>query len=148
MTSEVIVENTSLVVRPDVEGTVKALEEFNKLKTNVLSKDDVINISNKTYIKRSGWRKIALAFNISTEIMSIERDLESSMKIAHVKARATAPNGRISEEIASCDSLEFDTRVKFTIHNMETKAATRAINRAISNLVGGGEVSAEEIEQG
>jgi hypothetical protein len=31
-------------------------------------------------------------------------------------------------------------------HNVESKAQTRSYNRAILDLVGGGEVSAEEIE--
>ena len=136
------------VVSPDVEGTAQALGKFLELKERILKPDDMVIISSKKYIKRSGWRKIALAFNVTTEIVSVERDYSSDFKVCHVKARAIAPNGRISEEIASCDSLEFTGNIKFSIHNMETKAATRAINRAISNLVGGGEVSAEEIQQG
>ena len=146
MTTDIV--QTSGVVSPDVEGTVSALEKFLKLKEEVLQENDTVMISGKKYIKRSGWRKIALAFNVSTEIISVERDYGSDLKICHVKARAIAPNGRVSEEIASCDSTEFQGNIKFSVHNLETKAATRAINRAISNLVGGGEVSAEEIEQG
>ena len=146
MTTDIV--QTSGVVSPDVEGTVNALKKFLELKEEVLQENDTVMISSKKYIKRSGWRKIALAFNVSTEIISVERDYGSDLKICHVKARAIAPNGRVSEEIASCDSTEFTGNIKFTIHNVETKAATRAINRAISNLVGGGEVSAEEIEQG
>ena len=146
MTTDII--QTSGVVSPDVEGTVSALKKFLELKEEVLQENDTVMISGKKYIKRSGWRKIALAFNVSTEIISVERDYGSDLKICHVKARAIAPNGRISEEIASCDSTEFQGNIKFSVHNLETKAATRAINRAISNLVGGGEVSAEEIEQG
>ena len=146
MTTDIV--QTSGVVSPDVEGTVNALKKFLELKEEVLQENDTVMISSKKYIKRSGWRKIALAFNVSTEIISVERDYGSDLKICHVKARAIAPNGRVSEEIASCDSAEFQGNIKFTIHNVETKAATRAINRAISNLVGGGEVSAEEIEQG
>jgi hypothetical protein len=34
-----------------------------------------------------------------------------------------------------------------SIHNVRTTAETRAWNRAVSNLVGGGEVSAEEVDQ-
>ena len=146
MTTET--EQISVVVSPDVQGTVNALQKFLDLKERVLQSDDTVMISGKKYIKRSGWRKIALAFNVSTEIISVERDYGSDFKVCHVKARATAPNGRISDEIASCDSTEFQGNIKFSVHNLETKAATRAINRAISNLVGGGEVSAEEIEQG
>ena len=146
MTTDIV--QTSGVVSPDVEGTVSALKKFLELKEEVLQENDTVMISGKKYIKRSGWRKIALAFNVSTEIISVERDYGSDLKMCHIKARATAPNGRISEEIASCDSTEFQGNIKFSVHNLETKAATRAINRAISNLVGGGEVSAEEIEQG
>ena len=146
MTTDIV--QTSGVVSPDVEGTVSALKKFLELKEEVLQENDTVMISSKKYIKRSGWRKIALAFNVSTEIISVERDYGSDLKICHVKARAIAPNGRVSEEIASCDSTEFTGNIKFSVHNLETKSATRAINRAISNLVGGGEVSAEEIEQG
>ena len=146
MTTDIV--QTSGVVSPDVEGTISALKKFLELKEEVLQENDTVMISSKKYIKRSGWRKIALAFNVSTEIISVERDYGSDLKICHVKARAIAPNGRVSEEIASCDSTEFQGNIKFSVHNLETKAATRAINRAISNLVGGGEVSAEEIEQG
>lgn len=35
--------------------------------------------------------------------------------------------------------------LKETLHNVETKAATRAINKAISDLVAEGEVFGEEI---
>lgn len=34
-----------------------------------------------------------------------------------------------------------------SIHNIRSTAETRAFNRAVSNLVGGGEVSAEEVDQ-
>jgi len=106
-------------------------------------------IEGKKYIKRSGWRKIALAFNVTTEIVKIEREKIDDVYIVRVIARAIAPNGRISEEVGICDSTEFQKgRLKFSYHNIETKATTRAINRSISNLVGGGELSAEEIIEG
>lgn len=35
--------------------------------------------------------------------------------------------------------------LKEKLHNVETKATTRAINKVISNLVGGGEVFGKEI---
>ncbi|MEM0050486.1 MAG: hypothetical protein QXW39_08165 [Candidatus Bathyarchaeia archaeon] len=141
-------KNQSLVVRPDVEGTVEALNAFQKLKTSVLDRNDTVDIGGKAYIKRSGWRKIALAFNISTEVVSIEREKIGETYIVRVKARALAPNGRPSEEVGVCDSSEFTGGLKPTYHNIESKATTRAINRAISNLVGGGEVSAEEVTMG
>jgi hypothetical protein len=140
---------TSVIPRPNVEGTVEAMNEFQKLKQKVLNANDTVTISGKQYIKRSGWRKIAMAFNISTEIVKIEREKIDDTYVVRVIARAKNIGGRVSEEAAVCDSTEFERgNLQGTLHNIETKAVTRAINRAISNLVGGGEVSAEEIVKG
>jgi hypothetical protein len=139
-------ENSITLVYPNVVEAVSTMRAFQELKSKLLDENDVVEIEGKKYIKRSGWRKIALAFNISTEIVEVSREEKDGKYIVRVKARAIAPNGRVSEEIGVCDSSEFESgRLKASIHNIETKAATRALNRAISNLVGGGEVSAEEI---
>jgi len=139
-------ENSITLVYPNVVEAVSTMRAFQELKSKLLDENDLVVIEGKKYIKRSGWRKIALAFNISTEIVEVSREEKDGKYIVRVKARAIAPNGRVSEEIGVCDSSEFENgRLKASIHNIETKAATRALNRAISNLVGGGEVSAEEI---
>jgi len=136
------------VVLPNVEQAKRAMAQFEQIKKEILSENDTINIQGKKYIKRSGWRKIALAFNISTEIIKIERENIDGKYVVRVTARATAPNHRVSEEVGICDSSEFTGNLKGTYHNIESKAVTRAINRAISNLVGGGEITAEEIIEG
>jgi hypothetical protein len=126
------------------------MRQFQALKRDLLSEEDTVMISGKKHVKRSGWRKISLASNISTVIVDAQHEkAEDGTYTVRVKARATAPNGRFAEEIAVCDSSEFEKgRLEGTLHNIETKAATRAINRAVSDLVGGGEISAEEIEGG
>jgi len=140
---------TSVIPRPNVEGTVEAMHEFQRLKREVLDANDVVMIQGKQYIKRSGWEKIAMAFGISKEIVSIKREQLGDVWIVEVVARARTPLGRVSEDVAVCDSTEFQTgNLKGTLHNIESKAATRAKDRAISGLVGGGEVTAEEILQG
>jgi hypothetical protein len=133
---------------PNVEKAVASMRLFQRLKSDLLDDEDVVMIGKKKYIKRSGWRKIALSFGISTKIVSVEKEtLEKGDIRISVKAEAIAPNGRVCEEIASCSSSEVTkSNMDPTLHNIETKAATRAINRAISDLVGGGEVSAEEIQ--
>ncbi|MGC8584866.1 MAG: hypothetical protein ACP5L4_01925 [Thermoplasmata archaeon] len=136
------------IVSPNVEKTIEVMRLFQEIKEKVLDDNDIVIISNKKYIKRSGWRKIALAFNITTEIREIQREKMDDKYIVRVIARAVAPNGRISEEVGISDSSEFTGNLKATMHNIESKAVTRAINRAISNLVGGGELSAEEIIEG
>jgi len=133
------------VVLPDVERAARAMKLFEELKRKILTPSDMVRIGDNLYVKRSGWRKIALAFNVRTEILSVERKREDGVLTVWVTARATAPNGRSSDQVAVCDSTEFSGNLKPTQHNIETKAATRAVNRAVSDLVGGGEVSAEEM---
>ena len=57
--------------------------------------------------------------------------------------RATAPNGVYADGDGHCDIWEKGYANSY--HNAKSTAHTRAKNRAISDLVGGGEVSAEEI---
>ncbi|MEM0246017.1 MAG: hypothetical protein QW649_04975, partial [Thermoplasmata archaeon] len=54
------------IVSPNVEKSIQVMKQFQKLKEQILDNNDTLIISGKKYIKRSGWRKIALAFNIST----------------------------------------------------------------------------------
>ena len=133
------------LVSADVNGAKQAMAMWQKLKSDVLSNEDVLMIQGKSFIKRSGYRKIALAFNLSTEVLKTFPICENGRIIGYtVEARATAPNGRYATDTASCemDELQGDR----THHNCLTRATTRSISRAISDLVGGGEVSAEEME--
>lgn len=138
----------ALVVAPEVEKAAEVMQKFQQLKTNVLDRNDTLSIQGNSYIKRSGWRKIALAFNVRTEILETKIFEKEGVLIAEVKARAIAPNGRFADEIASCDSTEFTAKIQATRHNILTKATTRSINRCLSDLCGGGEVSAEERTKG
>jgi hypothetical protein len=125
---------------------VKSWEAYQDLKNKVKTKDDIQLIQGKEFLKKSYWRKIARFFNLSVEIVEERTEtLEGGRIIYHFKARATAPNGAFSEGVGSCDNME-KGRVN-SIHNTRTTAETRSWNRSVSNLVGGGEVSAEEVDQ-
>ena len=140
-------EHAIMIVKPDVQGAVDAMAAFQDIKSKILVADDKVDVQGKTYIKRSGFRKIALAFGISTEILSVEREMRNNgVYIVFVRARASSSNGRYADGSAVCDSTEFSGNMKPTMHNIETKSTTRAINRAIAELVGGGAISAEEMD--
>lgn len=130
-----------------IDDIAKQVELFQQLKTKLLGANDYQAIQNKKYIKKSGWRKIALGFNLSDEIIKEERkEYEEDGKkhfVWEVMAKAIAPNGRFSTATASCSSDE--RNFNKTEHDVRATAGTRAKNRAISDLVGGGEVSAEEM---
>jgi hypothetical protein len=130
---------------------VAAWEQFQEMKRDVLTLDDYHQIQGKAFIKKSGWRKIAAAFGISDEVIREERregvpdkPALSPYFVWEVTARAIAPNGRYAEAVGSCASSE--RRFAHVEHDVRATAHTRAKNRAVSDLVGGGEVSAEEMD--
>lgn len=145
MTNEIMETETdrTAVIRPDVDGAGETMRLFQQLKRRVLDPEDTVKIQGKDYIKRSGWRKIALAFRVSTEIL--EERFDEPTSTWHVKARAYV-GSRHADEVGSCDMTGDLHGISSSAHNARAKAATRAINRAISDLVGGGELSAEEME--
>ena len=112
--------------------------------------------------KKSAWRKLAKAFNISDEKICdrIIRDENHQIISAYFEVKAILPNGRYSIGVGDCSIFDkvnhndvempsnFELRKRFTNaeHDVIATAHTRAKSRAISDLIGAGEVSAEEVE--
>jgi len=119
------------------------LKRFREVKES-LEEDDYITLDNRKYIKRSGWRKVAEAFSLSIEVKSFSINGDNDTITAVVTARASLPDGRFSDNIGICDSSELKT-IRDTKQNIAATALTRAVNRCISDLIGNGELSAEEI---
>ena len=141
------------VVPLDVERLVAMVDAFDKFKSKVLKETDfwLDKKENKKRVKKSGWLKYALACNVSLEKVE-EREVDKEMPpgsgdwvtIYHFDYRAVAQSGRYAEGSGSASTSERSTSDKM-IHDTRSLAQTRAMNRAISNLIGGGEVSAEEV---
>ncbi|MGC8699353.1 MAG: hypothetical protein ACP5RE_04175, partial [Candidatus Acidifodinimicrobium sp.] len=124
-------------------SNISSLKRFREVKES-LDEDDYITIGDKKYIKRSGWRKMASAFSLSIEIKSFDMNRDNDTVTAVVQARASLPDGRFSDNIGICDSSEL-IKIRNTAQNIAATALTRAVNRCISDLIGNGELSAEEI---
>lgn len=140
------------IVMPAVtpKEAADAWAQYQSLKSSIATADDVQHIQGKEFYKKSYWRKVATFFNLSVEIVREDKETQGDPVIPtnvtyHFTCRATAPNGRFAEGTGSCDLMEKGR--KNTIHNARTTAETRAFNRAVANLVGGGEVSAEEVDE-
>lgn len=142
---EVVVNNANPIVMPVVspEEAVEAWKKYEALKSKIVTDKDVQKIQGKDYLKKSYWRKIATFFNLSCECMEEHRAADNDFFTYVVTYKATAPNGRFSYGDGACSSTE--KGLTKTEHNTRSIAHTRAYNRAVSNLVGGGEVSAEEM---
>lgn len=128
-----------------VENIIDAYREYNRLKDNLLIEGDYQVIKNKKCIKKSGFRKLATAFGISTEIVRENRINFEKYFVYEITVRATSPNGRFSEACASCASNEKE--FSHLENDVRATAQTRGTNRAIADLIGSWEVSAEELNQ-
>lgn len=138
----------------DAEQVVAGMEAYQRLLPRLLVESDYQQTRDGKFVKKIGWRKIARAFNLSLEIVQtiVERDAEGQPVRAHTIARAIGPNGSFQDADGYCAAEEprfaqQGGRQKLE-NDLRATATTRAKNRAISDLVGMGEVSAEEVDVG
>ncbi|KKM82636.1 hypothetical protein LCGC14_1317480, partial [marine sediment metagenome] len=156
------------IVRPAVSPKQAAAlwQEYQELTKVLLDKSDYQDIGGNQFKKKSAWRKYARFFNISDEILekNITRDEFGRVIEAEFIVKAFAPNGRSAIGWGSCNISEqehqldkvvrghisckapCDGRAHFTKpdNTIPATAHTRAKNRAISDIIGAGEISAEE----
>lgn len=129
-----------------LDSVVESFREYTKACEALLNKDDYQGIGNRQFKKKSGWRKIATAFGVSTRIVSSKVEYDEDGRIHHAEfvVEAFAPNGRTAQAWAGASRVDRDYS-----HDQDVAATaqTRATNRAIADLIGCGEVSAEEMLQ-
>lgn len=144
---------------PDVDTAIEQWDAYQKLCKGLLNETDYQEIIVKekdedgNYVKvkrhfkkKSAWQKLSRAFNVDTEIVDreLERTKMGRVREAYYCVRATLPNGRSVESDALCSRSERG-KDKVSDHTIMSTAKTRATNRAIAELIGAGEVSAEEM---
>ena len=119
-------------------------QNYRELKAKLLDPvEDFCEVQGKRYPKKSAYRKLALAFGISVEIITERRlELANGVVAYEVTAKAISPNGRNMTALGSCHSNE----KKFgKPSDVRAIANTRSCNRAISDLLADLGTSAEEI---
>lgn len=182
MTAEIVPVEESHIVHPAVtaDEARRWMERYQELCRALLDANDTVEIRQgntvRQFKKKSAWRKLALAFHVSDEVIDhhIERDERGRPIYAAFTVRATAqtargprtavgyheahaterccpaargepcPNAR-REGHACCPNGCDGTRHWAHPGDLPALAHTRAKNRAIADLIGAGEVSAEEI---
>ena len=108
--------------------------------------------SPKLFRKKGYWRAIAQGFELNVERLE-ERRIKVGEEFGYLCVyRATEPRtGRFADGDGACFASEKADRrgnIGGTEHNVRGHANTRGFNRAVSNLVAFGEVSADELENG
>lgn len=145
------VEEKKGIVR--VAGDVaEAWEEYQKLQAKLdhTMKDSTMMIRGKLFRKKSYWRAIATAFNLNVYLIQenqVKNPTDENDWGWVVTYAAQAGNGRYAVGDGACFASEKTGPGQATVHNVRGHAHTRGYNRAVSNLVGFGEVSAEEMQQ-
>lgn len=129
----------------NVDQAIEDWKAYQKVTAMILDESDYVDIKGNQYKKKSAWRKYSRAFNISTEILEKEilKNDKGSVTEATFVVRATLPSGRYCDGWGNCSRREGNKA--HPNHDIPATAHTRASNRAIADLIGAGEVSAEEI---
>jgi hypothetical protein len=159
-------ERRSEVLHPlDRQQLVASFREYQELCKELLDDSDYQEYTRrekvggvwrdvpKRFKKKSAWRKLAAAFDLDVSVVGgvrIERDFDGKPIRAAAIARAIAPSGRYMEGTGYCsiDESRFEKDRSKAENDLPATAETRAKNRAISDLLGTGEVSAEEASAG
>jgi hypothetical protein len=148
--SEVVVIDPQerAMVRAAPGDVVDAFSEYQKIQQALdnAMPDCLMQIQGRAFRKKSYWRAIATAFNLTVTLNGEERVEHEGDWGYVVVYTAAASNGRSADGDGACFAIE-KGRGQGTVHNVRAHAHTRAYNRAVSNLVGFGEVSAEEMQQ-
>ena len=142
----VVEDNSAAISTVNVEQALEEWNAYQKITELMLDETDYQQIQGRAFKKKSAWRKYARAFNITTEI--IDKDIvktdKGAVKEASFIVRATLPTGRYADGWGNCSRQEGNKA--HPNHDIPATAMTRATNRAIADLIGAGEVTAEEIQ--
>lgn len=131
-----------------IETQQKLAAAYDEACRSLIGPNDVQKEGKREFKKKSAWRKLARHFRISLEVdpddTRFERFPDGSW-LATARALAVAPWGQRFADVGACGSDEQTGRRVITMADAIATAMTRASNRAVSNLIAMGEVSAEEI---
>ena len=132
-----------------VDEAVAAFEDYQQLKGKLGSREDFTRIGSKAHPNKSFVRKVQRYFGISCSLVQDEPLKNEAGDIIGWLCAARAVHsvtGHYQEGDGSCEMSEKNPNQR-TVHNVRAHAVTRAKNRAIMDLVGFGDVTADEIEQ-
>jgi hypothetical protein len=138
---------------------IEGLKQYRELQAALdqAMPDQLIKLGDKMFRRKGYWRAVAVAFGLSVDPVTPEANERSVIGqladggenyVYTVTYRATTPTGRSMAGDGTCAASEKQRgRLEATEHNVRSHAHTRAFNRAVSNLCGFGEVSAEEVDR-
>lgn len=128
---------------------VEAMRLFEEVKRQLLVPDrDTYTVEGTERIRKSGWRKLALAFGVSDEIVRedvVHDTTDPTYLCVHTRVKAWARGGRTVEGTGTASSRE--RKFAHLEHDLHALAHTRAKSRAIADMLGSSDLVAEETEE-
>ncbi len=106
---------------------------------NVLSRNDFVNINGTWEAKRDGLMKILSSLPISYIWEIKEKVLDHNIGYSQIVGVLIVKCGnteRRADGMGICEQKEFTGKMNYTMHNMNARAETRALKRAIETLFG------------
>jgi hypothetical protein len=106
---------------------------------NLLKREDFVKINGTWEAKKDGLLKIlsSLPLSYSWEVKSQNIDFEKGYAMVNgILIFTIGSIQRESEGMGICEMAEFTGNMNYTLHNMNAKAETRAMKRAIDVLFG------------
>lgn len=164
-------DDRTVALPVSVDEALRQWKDYQDLTELLLNDSDYQRIGTTRFKKKSAWRKYARAFNITDRVTfeHIERAEDGFPLWARIRVEARATNGRTAEADHECHIGERCCAQPCPKRNwndhyccpadcngrkhwshpgdLPATALTRAKNRAISDLIGAGEVSAEEMTE-
>lgn len=156
--NEVVLSDSIFTPVMDVKTATQGFKDFQKLKMELLSESDIVEIQGKPHVKKSGWNKLAVFFGVSTKTTRSEKlenpDGSYEWRVT-TEAYKKNKEGIVIysvERSALVSSLEKEKTEGMKnsprkSHDVFASAETRAEGRALAAFFGSGEVSAEEMEE-
>jgi hypothetical protein len=136
------------VLRPVGTNTqiIQAWRDFQALKQVLLVDEDFYTpAGGKPTVRKSGWRKMAVAFGLTDEITEERREYDANEQgqwTWRIKVRVYARGGRSVEGVGACSTRE--RKFAHLEHDTYAMAHTRAKSRAIADMLGASDQVAEE----
>lgn len=166
-------QKTVLPTKAEVDAYI---DMYKHVKNKIVDKSDFQRIQGKEWMKKSGWRKFVKPFNLSVKLVrdpelpnpriyedgvcqdgspNVHAEVRIIVSVTGVKC----PNCMFEVVGQSIEAIGIKTKKEYwsdkymnfgsyNRHNLVATARTRAENIGISDLVGFGEVSAEEVMSG
>ena len=131
----------------DIDKAVALYEKFEYAKRRLAKPEDIQDAGNRKFYKKAFWRKAGTAFFVDYQIVGEPIIQQLGDEIVCTVYAVARWGNRTLTDVGVYSSKEFIGRRKFNYPDLISSAATRAINRVISDMIGGGEVTADELTE-